>query len=143
MREDWHTADTANRKIVLVSFFKNTARVLGRIATAFPNKNDPPGGNPTGQKVMRICYSHDFTTGSRKPGKAQAGRNQRRQGIFDASASRATARAKLISNTLDSIGMALRQRAVSIEDAMRWAHDEGIIDLLQFGPPSKAGGDTQ
>ena len=55
----------------------------------------------------------------------------------------ATARAKLISNTLDSIGMALRQRAVSVEDAMRWAHDEGIIDLLQFGPPSKAGGDTQ
>jgi hypothetical protein len=51
----------------------------------------------------------------------------------------ATARAKLISNTLDSIGMALRQRAVSVEDAMRWARDEGIIDLLQFGPPSGAG----
>ena len=46
----------------------------------------------------------------------------------------ATARAKLISNTLDSIGMALRQRAVSVEDAMRWCRDEGIIDLLQFGP---------
>jgi hypothetical protein len=52
----------------------------------------------------------------------------------------ATARAKLISNTLDSIGMALRQRAVSVEDAMQWAHDEGIVDLLQFGPPSKTGG---
>jgi hypothetical protein len=46
----------------------------------------------------------------------------------------ATARSKLISNTLDSIGLALRQRAVSVEDAMRWAADEGIIDLLQFGP---------
>ena len=52
----------------------------------------------------------------------------------------ATARAKLISNTLDTIGIALRQRAVSVEDAMAWARDEGILDLLQFGPPSKAGG---
>jgi hypothetical protein len=52
----------------------------------------------------------------------------------------ATARSKLISNTLDSIGLALRQRAVSVEDALQWAADEGILDLLQFGPPSKAGG---
>jgi hypothetical protein len=52
----------------------------------------------------------------------------------------ATARAKLISNTLDTIGIALRQRAVSVEDAMQWAADEGIVDLLQFGPPSKTGG---
>ena len=52
----------------------------------------------------------------------------------------ATARAKLISNTLDTIGIALRQRAVSVEDAMQWCMDEGILDLLQFGPPSKTGG---
>jgi len=52
----------------------------------------------------------------------------------------ATARSKLISNTLDSIGMALRQRAVSVDDALQWARDEGILDLLQFGPPSKAVG---
>ena len=51
----------------------------------------------------------------------------------------ATARAKLISNQLDTIGVALRQRAVSVEDAMQWAIDEQIIDLLQFGPPSKSG----
>jgi hypothetical protein len=52
----------------------------------------------------------------------------------------ATARAKLISNQLDTIGVALRQKAVTVEDALQWAHDEGIIDLLQFGPPSKTGG---
>ena len=46
----------------------------------------------------------------------------------------ATARAKLISNQLDTIGVALRQRAVTVEDAMRWAHEEGILDLLVFGP---------
>ena len=52
----------------------------------------------------------------------------------------ATARSKLISNTLDGIGLALRQRAVTVADALQWAADEGILDLLQFGPPSKAGG---
>ena len=52
----------------------------------------------------------------------------------------ATARAKLISNTLDTIGIALRQKACSVEDAMLWAKDEEILDLLQFGPPSKAVG---
>jgi hypothetical protein len=51
----------------------------------------------------------------------------------------ATARAKLISNQLDSIGLALRQRAITVEDALQWAIDEQIIDLLQFGPPSKTG----
>lgn len=51
----------------------------------------------------------------------------------------ATARAKLISNQLDTIGVALRQRAVSVEDALQWCIDEQILDLLQFGPPSKAG----
>ena len=51
----------------------------------------------------------------------------------------ATARAKLISNQLDTIGVALRQKAVSVEDALLWARDEGILDLLQFGPPSKTG----
>ena len=52
----------------------------------------------------------------------------------------ATARAKLIANQLDTIGVALRQKAVSVEDAMVWARDEGIMDLLQFGPPSKTDG---
>jgi hypothetical protein len=52
----------------------------------------------------------------------------------------ATARVKLTSITLDSIGVALRQRAITVEDALQWAIDEGIIDLLQFGPPSKTGG---
>jgi hypothetical protein len=51
----------------------------------------------------------------------------------------ATARSKLISNQLDTIGIALRQRAVSVADAMVWAKDDGILDLLDFGPPSKTG----
>jgi hypothetical protein len=51
----------------------------------------------------------------------------------------ATARSKLISNQLDTIGVALRQKAVTVEDALQWAIDDGIMDLLQFGPPSKQG----
>jgi hypothetical protein len=51
----------------------------------------------------------------------------------------ATARSKLISNQLDTIGVALRQKAVTVDDALQWAIDEGIMDLLQFGPPSKTG----
>ena len=52
----------------------------------------------------------------------------------------ASIRSRLITNQLDVIGTALKQRAVSIEDAMTWARDEGIIDLLDFGPPSKTEG---
>ena len=52
----------------------------------------------------------------------------------------ATARSKLISNQLDTIGVALRQKAVSVEEAIQWAIDEGIIDLLRFGPPSRTAG---
>ena len=48
----------------------------------------------------------------------------------------ATARAKLISNTLDSIGVAVRQRALRVEEAMQ-CEDEQIIDRLQIGPPSR------
>jgi hypothetical protein len=49
----------------------------------------------------------------------------------------ATARSKLICNQLDTIGIALRQRAVSVADAMLWAKDKGVLDLVDFGPPSK------
>jgi hypothetical protein len=43
-------------------------------------------------------------------------------------------RAKLVANIVDTIGIALKQQAISAEDALAWARDERIIDLLQFGP---------
>jgi hypothetical protein len=73
-------------------------------------------------------------------GKPKLGENNGDREYLLAVLRAATARAKLIANTLDSIGLALRQRAVSVEDAVQWAADEGILDLLQFGPPSKTGG---
>jgi hypothetical protein len=51
----------------------------------------------------------------------------------------AAARSRLITHTLESVGTSLKQRAITIEDAMAWLRDEGILDLLQFGPPSKTG----
>jgi hypothetical protein len=52
----------------------------------------------------------------------------------------ATVEARLIANQLDSVGVALQQRAVDGEGAMSWLIDEGIADLLRLDPPSKAGG---
>jgi hypothetical protein len=55
----------------------------------------------------------------------------------------AAARSRLITHTLETIGTALKQRAVGVEDAMTWARDEQIIDLLDFGPPSRKAGAAQ
>jgi hypothetical protein len=46
----------------------------------------------------------------------------------------ATARSRLITNILETVGVSLRHRAISAEDAMRWLKEEGVLDLLQFGP---------
>jgi hypothetical protein len=51
----------------------------------------------------------------------------------------ASARSRLITNTIETVGVSLRHRAVSTDDAMQWLRDEGIIDLIQLGPPSKQG----
>jgi hypothetical protein len=53
----------------------------------------------------------------------------------------ATIRSKLVSNVLDSIGVSLKQKLITAEDALTWARDEGLLGLLQFSPPSK--GDAQ
>jgi hypothetical protein len=74
------------------------------------------------------------------PGKPKLGESNGDREYLAQVLRAATARQKLISNVLDSIGVALRQRAITVEDALQWAIDEGIIDLLQFGPPSKTGG---
>ena len=45
-----------------------------------------------------------------------------------------SARSRLITNTLDTIGTALRHRSVDCEGAMAWLKDEGLIDLLKLDP---------
>jgi hypothetical protein len=45
-----------------------------------------------------------------------------------------SARSRLITNTLDTIGTALRHRSVDCEGAMNWLRDEGLLDLLKLDP---------
>jgi hypothetical protein len=45
-----------------------------------------------------------------------------------------SARSRLITNTLDSIGVALRHRNIDCEGAMSWLKDEGLLDLLKLDP---------
>jgi hypothetical protein len=46
----------------------------------------------------------------------------------------ASAEARLVANTLDTIGASLRQKAISCQDALIWAHEEGLLHLIKFGP---------
>jgi hypothetical protein len=50
----------------------------------------------------------------------------------------AAARQRLAVNSLETIGTALRNRLVDCEGAMRWAHEEGVIDYLVLGPTGGA-----
>jgi hypothetical protein len=46
----------------------------------------------------------------------------------------ASAEARLVANTIDTIGASLRQKAVTCEDALRWAAEENLLGLIKFGP---------
>jgi hypothetical protein len=46
----------------------------------------------------------------------------------------ATARSRLVTNVLETVGVSLRHRAVTTEDAMKWLSEEGVLDHVQFGP---------
>jgi hypothetical protein len=48
----------------------------------------------------------------------------------------AAARSRLVTNVLDSVGVALRQKQVDCTGAMAWLRDEGLLDHLPFGPPA-------
>jgi hypothetical protein len=45
-----------------------------------------------------------------------------------------TARARLVVNSLETIGVSLRHRAVDTAGAMKWLADEGLTDWLELGP---------
>lgn len=46
----------------------------------------------------------------------------------------ATARARLVVNILETVGVSLRHKAITTDDAMKWLHDEGVLDYVQLGP---------
>jgi hypothetical protein len=50
----------------------------------------------------------------------------------------AAARSRLVTNAIETIGTALRNKMVDCEGAMFWAKQEGVLDHLVFGPATGA-----
>jgi len=50
----------------------------------------------------------------------------------------AATRARLTVNILDTIGVSLRHKAVTTDEAMKWLKDEGVLDCIQLGPAGGA-----
>ena len=50
----------------------------------------------------------------------------------------ATARSRLITNQLESVGVMLRHRCVTTEEAMQELANEGILDLVDLRRPGAA-----
>jgi hypothetical protein len=46
----------------------------------------------------------------------------------------ATARARLVVNSLETVGVSLRHRAVYTDGAMKWLAEEGLLDWLETHP---------
>jgi hypothetical protein len=46
----------------------------------------------------------------------------------------ATARSRLVTNVLETVGVSLRHRQVNCDEAMQWLHEEGVLNHVEFGP---------
>jgi hypothetical protein len=46
----------------------------------------------------------------------------------------AATRARLITNTFDTVGIALRQKQIDCAGALAWLKEEGLLEHLPFGP---------
>ena len=46
----------------------------------------------------------------------------------------AATRSRLITNVLETIGIALRQKQIDCAGAMAWLKEEGLLDHLPLGP---------
>jgi hypothetical protein len=42
----------------------------------------------------------------------------------------AVARSRLVTNALETIGVSLRHRAIDNDAAMKWLHEEGLLDCV-------------
>jgi hypothetical protein len=51
----------------------------------------------------------------------------------------ATARARLAATEFDSIGISLRQKLITCEQALKWARDEGLVGWIRLGPEAPNG----
>jgi len=55
----------------------------------------------------------------------------------------ASARARLLTNTFDTIGTSLRHRMISCDEAVAWLSDEGLIAEIEYRPGMSAEGGTK
>ena len=46
----------------------------------------------------------------------------------------ATARARLAATEFDTIGISLRQKLITCDQALEWARDSGLINWIRLGP---------
>jgi hypothetical protein len=47
----------------------------------------------------------------------------------------ATARARLVVNLLETVGVSLRHKAVSVDEAMNWLADENVLQHVELDLP--------
>jgi hypothetical protein len=84
------------------------ARAEENNVTSIPNRSPadkPPQGGPDGQRTFLISALRA-----------------------------ASARARLATNTFDTIGTALRERMISADDACLWLRDEGLLAEVEWRP---------
>ena len=93
-----------------------------------------PGCEPRSTRKVFDLISISKTTSQGKP---VLGKSNGDKELLLSVLRAASARAKLIANTIDTVGVALRQKSITVDNAMQWLHDEDILPLLQFGPPSQ------
>jgi len=67
------------------------------------------------------------------PGKSHVDTSGERDLLLSAFRA-ATARARLAANEFDTIGISLRQKLITCEQALEWARDEGLSGWVRLGP---------
>jgi hypothetical protein len=67
------------------------------------------------------------------PGKSHVDTSGERDLLLSAIRA-ATARARFAATEFDTIGISLRQKLISCEQALQWCRDEGLIHWLRLGP---------
>lgn len=46
----------------------------------------------------------------------------------------ASARARLAANVFDTIGVSLRNRLITCDEAVAWLHEEGLLEQIEYRP---------
>ena len=55
----------------------------------------------------------------------------------------ASARARLLTNTFDTIGSSLRHRMISCDEAVAWLNSEGLLAEIEYRPGMSTAGGTR